>query len=77
MDPRTGGRFAQEAGPRGGMSRGPARFTQADIVRAIRAIQQTGANMEIVIELDGSIRIVPHQPGEKSDIAAYKGEIRL
>lgn len=41
------------------MPRTPARFTQADIARAIRAIQQTGANMAIEIRPDGAILIVP------------------
>jgi hypothetical protein len=39
------------------MSRGRARFTQADVARAIRAAQRTGAG-EVIIEPDGSIRIV-------------------
>lgn len=39
------------------MSRGPARFTQADVTRAIRAAQRTGAG-EVIIEPDGSIRIL-------------------
>ncbi|MCW2283669.1 hypothetical protein M2323_001441 [Rhodoblastus acidophilus] len=41
------------------MSRRAARFTQADIARAIKAIQQTGANMMVEIGVDGVIRIVP------------------
>jgi len=41
------------------MSRRAARFTQADIVRAIKAIQQTGAPMAVEIAPDGTIRIVP------------------
>lgn len=43
------------------MANTPARFTQADIARAIRAIEQTGAKMEIRIEPDGTIRIVPFE----------------
>lgn len=41
------------------MSRTAARFTQADIARAIRAVEQTGAQMEIRVERDGIIRILP------------------
>jgi DNA-binding XRE family transcriptional regulator len=41
------------------MSRRAARFTQADIARAIGAIEQTGANMAVEIGKDGTIRIVP------------------
>ena len=35
-----------------------SRFTQADVARVIRAVKQSGANMEIVISGDGEIRIV-------------------
>jgi hypothetical protein len=38
------------------MSRTPARFTQADVARAIRAAKQTGAG-EITVAKDGSIVI--------------------
>lgn len=41
------------------MPRRPARVTQADIARAIRAIAQTGARMAVEIGTDGTIRIVP------------------
>ena len=41
------------------MSRTPARFTQADIARTLRAIEQTGARMSVEIATDGTIRIVP------------------
>lgn len=36
------------------MSRTPARFTQADVARAIRAAQQTGAG-PVEIKRDGTI----------------------
>ncbi len=38
------------------MSRTPARFTQADVVRAIRAAQQTGAG-GVDIRPDGTISV--------------------
>jgi hypothetical protein len=38
------------------MSRGPARFTQADIVRAIRGARKAGGG-DVVVLPDGSIRI--------------------
>ena len=41
------------------MSRRPARFTQADMVRAIKAIQQAGACMAVEVALDGTLRVVP------------------
>lgn len=41
------------------MSRKPAKVTQAEIARALRAIAQTGAAMCIEIAPDGTIRLVP------------------
>jgi hypothetical protein len=38
------------------MSRTPARFTQADVARAIRAAQQTGAG-SVEVKPDGTISI--------------------
>lgn len=46
------------------MSRTPARFTQADVARAIRAAQQTGAGM-VEIRPDGTIRVnLVQQPAD-------------
>lgn len=41
------------------MSRRPARFTQADLARAIRAITQVEANMMVEVLPDGTMRILP------------------
>ena len=43
------------------MSRTPARVTQADIARALRAIKQTDVPMAVEILPDGTIRLVPYQ----------------
>lgn len=51
------------------MSRRAARFTQADIARAIRAVQQTGAGMAVEISPDGTIRIVPIPEYRRADPA--------
>lgn len=60
------------------MPRSPSRFSQADIARAIRAIEQTGAKMEIRIETDGTIRIIPVEQGQRSDrTVPYMGVIEL
>lgn len=66
------------------MPRTPAKFTQADVARALRAIEQTGVKMEVVLELDGRIRIIPRgdtptpAPAHKqSDEFDYPGDIRL
>jgi hypothetical protein len=42
------------------MPRTASRITQADVARVLRAVDQTGVNMEVVIEVDGRIRVVPH-----------------
>lgn len=39
------------------MPRTAAKFTQADISRAIRAVQQTGSDMAVELRPDGVIRI--------------------
>lgn len=44
------------------MRRNQARFTQSEIVRAIRAISQSGGQMAMEILNDGTIRIVPIGP---------------
>ena len=41
------------------MSRRPARCTQADIGRAIRAAAKAGAQMAVEILPDGTIRLTP------------------
>jgi hypothetical protein len=48
------------------MSRTPARFTQADVARSIRAAKQAGAG---VVELrpDGTIRINLNSTGDKPE----------
>lgn len=41
------------------MPRTPAKHTQADIARALRAAAQCDLRVEVVLEPDGRIRIVP------------------
>lgn len=50
------------------MSRTPARVTQADVARAIRAAQQCGAG-QVKIHSDGTITIEPQpkKPSEAQD----------
>lgn len=55
------------------MSRTAAKVTQADMARAIRAIQQTKANMAVEVGKDGTIRLVPSEQA-KID---FDGEIKL
>ena len=41
------------------MPRTPARVTQADIARALRAIEQSGARVVVEILPNGTIRLIP------------------
>jgi hypothetical protein len=41
------------------MPRTPAKFTQADIARALKAADQCDLRVEVILEPDGRIRIVP------------------
>jgi hypothetical protein len=50
------------------MSRTPAKFTQADIARALRAVSQCGIDAEVVLEPDGRIRIVPSEEDAKKPV---------
>lgn len=50
------------------MPRTPARFTQADLARAIRAIKQTDAAMVVEIGRDGVMRIIPATAKELSPV---------
>lgn len=41
------------------MSRRPARFTQADIARALRGVESSGVVARVEVKPDGTIVIVP------------------
>jgi hypothetical protein len=49
------------------MSRTPARFTQPDIARSIRAAKQAGAGVVDLLP-DGTIRISLITPTDKTDV---------
>lgn len=49
------------------MSKPFAKTSQADIARAIRAVQQTKAKMAVEVAPDGTIRIVPVEQARKVD----------
>jgi hypothetical protein len=64
------------------MPRTSAKFTQADVARVLRAIDQSGVKVEVVLEFDGRIRIVPHDPEAEHANANrenldYAGDIHL
>lgn len=56
------------------MPRTPARATQADISRAIKAAKHAGENAVVEVAPDGTIRIVPAALAKPDD---YSGEIKL
>jgi hypothetical protein len=58
------------------MSRTPAKFTQADIARALRAVSQCELVAEVILEPDGRIRIVPTESEEKKPLDLFDS-IRL
>lgn len=41
------------------MPRTPARLTQADVARVLRAVAQTGTRVAVQISPDGTIRLEP------------------
>ena len=49
------------------MSRCPARCSQADIARALKAVVQSGADMVIEITNEGAIRIARNHGASKAD----------
>lgn len=57
------------------MSRRPARFTQADIARAIRAVKKERAHMAVEVATDGTIRVVPidHKPEDDEKARISRG----
>jgi hypothetical protein len=57
------------------MPRRPARVTQADIARAIRAAEQAGSPRTVEITPDGTIKLVPVEPTKPE--VAKKREIIL
>lgn len=59
------------------VSRTPAKVTQADIARAIRAIEQTGANLAVEIARDGTIRLIPVESLPRHDEIDKTEEIVL
>lgn len=60
------------------MPRRPARATQADIARAIRAAEQAGSPRTVEVTPDGTIKLVPVEPEPaKPEASGKKREIIL
>jgi hypothetical protein len=57
-------------------ARRPARVSQAEIARAIRAVVQVGVPAAILCEADGTIKIVPVSDEDKRAVAKVR-EIAL
>lgn len=57
------------------MPRTPAKHTQADIARSVRAMKQVFGSVQVVHDVDGNVRVVPvrggsemKQPDDYSDV---------
>lgn len=62
------------------MPRTPARITQADIARVLRAIESVGAKVRVEVLPDGTIRMDPIDSAEvalSDKPEQYRGEIKL
>ena len=59
------------------MPRTAAKFTQADVARAIRAVQQTGSDMAVELRPDGVIRIFRTTETAKPEPVEAEREIVL
>ena len=59
------------------MSRAPARFTEADVRRAVKVVERATKPMAVEIKPDGTIRIVPMDETERWDRPRVEEDIRL
>lgn len=55
------------------MSRGPHRFTQAEVCRAIKAVERSGVRAAVEVTQGGIIRIVPIEAVENPKPAVEPG----
>lgn len=54
------------------MPRTPARFTQADITRALRGVAASGVKANVEVKPDGTIVIVPQDREAETPLPAVK-----
>ena len=54
------------------MPRTPARFNQADIARALRAMRDSGVPSKLVMRPDGNMEIVPQDRDIETPLPAVK-----
>lgn len=60
------------------MSRRPARCTEADLKRAIKAAQAVGKDWAVEVLPDGTIRLMPFQgQGVNKQVSSPEGDIVL
>lgn len=59
------------------MPRSPARVTQADIARVLRAVAQSGMKMRVQILPGGQIILEPAEVAASQQAEQYNGEIKL
>jgi hypothetical protein len=56
------------------MSRGPLKFKETDLRRAVRAVSKEGLRVrEVTVDREGNIRVVPCPPSE-GDVGVASGE---
>lgn len=59
------------------MSKAPAKFTQADIARTLRAVKDAAYKAEVVIDFCGQIRIVPYCAPRENKTNKHKDNASL
>lgn len=50
------------------------KVTQADVASVLRAVEQTSTPIEVIIETDGKIRIVPHEGGKDDSLPSKESK---
>lgn len=58
------------------MSRGPLRFKQSDVTKAVRAVVAAGiAVREVVVDANGAIRIIVGEPANTSSVVDNQNDL--
>jgi hypothetical protein len=53
------------------MSRGPLKFKETDLRRAVRAVSKEGLRVrEVTVDREGTIRVIPCPPSDPVDVAS-------
>jgi hypothetical protein len=58
------------------MSRGPLRFKQSDVTKAVRAVVAAGIGVrEVVVDANGAIRIIVGEPANTSSVVDNQDDL--